>query len=64
MEAQDDASCQKLSAGKGADAYQRCRQNLMAYRHEAMAERAERRQEIDRAGNAMREAGAALSNIR
>ncbi|PDT86693.1 hypothetical protein CO669_28785 [Bradyrhizobium sp. Y36] len=33
MEQQDDASCRQLSAGKGAQAYQQCRENLMSYRH-------------------------------
>jgi hypothetical protein len=28
MEAQDDASCRKLSAGKSSDAYTQCRKNL------------------------------------
>ena len=32
MEAQDDASCLKLSVGKSADAYRQCRQNLIGYR--------------------------------
>jgi hypothetical protein len=62
MEAQDDASCRSLSAGKGEGAYQQCRQNLIGYRREANAESAERRERWHRAGEALRSAGAALQD--
>jgi hypothetical protein len=39
-EAQDDASCRTLSAGKGESAYQQCRQNVIGYRQQVRAENA------------------------
>ena len=60
MEAQDDASCQKLSAGKGADAYRQCRQNLLGYRQQAQADNAARRQALANFGDALSGAGAAM----
>jgi hypothetical protein len=39
MEQQDDAACVKLSAGKGAGAYQQCRRNLIGYRQQALVPR-------------------------
>jgi hypothetical protein len=46
MEAQDDASCRQLSAGKGADAYTQCRRNLIYYRQQANAEEQQRQARI------------------
>jgi hypothetical protein len=60
MEAQDDASCQKLSSGKGAGAYQQCRQNLIGYRQQAQADNAARAQALANFGDALSSAGAAL----
>ena len=65
MEAQDDAACVKLSAGKSADAYQQCRQNLIGYRQQAQAqaeaENARRRQALATFGAALSATGAAMS---
>jgi hypothetical protein len=60
MEMQDDAACQRLSAGKGPEAYTACRQNLMIYRREVARENGERMQAI---GEGLQNAGAALSSI-
>lgn len=46
MEAQDDASCRQLSAGKGADAYTQCRKNLLYYRQQASIEEQQRQARI------------------
>ena len=64
MEAQDDASCRTLSAGKGAAAYQQCRANLMGYRQQAMAEKQAHNAEMDRRAEGLQAAGAALQAIR
>jgi hypothetical protein len=64
MEAQDDASCQRLSAGKGAGAYQQCRQNLIGYRQQAQAQAqadsAARSQALATFGDALSGVGAAM----
>jgi hypothetical protein len=68
MEAQDDASCQKLSAGKSAVAYQQCRQNLIGYRQQAQAQAqadsAARSQALANFGDALSGAGAAMRTNR
>jgi hypothetical protein len=63
MEAQDDASCQRLAAGKGAGAYQQCRQNLIGYRQQARADNAERARALSEFGEALQGAGAAMRSI-
>jgi hypothetical protein len=64
MEAQDDASCQNLSVGKGEAAYRQCRQNLMGYRQQAQAQaqadNAARRQALANFGDALSAAGGAM----
>jgi hypothetical protein len=64
MEAQDDASCLKLSAGKSADAYQQCRQNLIGYRQQAraqaQADSAARAQALANFGEALSATGDAM----
>jgi hypothetical protein len=47
MEAQDDASCRQLAAGKGDAGYAQCRQNLMAYRQQAQIEREQQRSNLE-----------------
>jgi len=49
MEAQDDASCRQLSAGRGADAYTQCRRNLIGYRQQAVAEDEQKRARVSEA---------------
>ena len=63
MEAQDDASCRSLVAGKGADTYQQCRQNLIGYRQQAQADSAARARALYQFGEAMQDAGAAMHGI-
>ena len=64
MEAQDDASCRSLVAGKGADTYQQCRQNLIGYRQQAAADQAARTQAralaLQQFGEAMQATGDAM----
>jgi hypothetical protein len=63
MEQQDDATCQQQATGKGADAYQQCRKNLMFYRQQVAAEEEQRRARVQAAGESLQQAGAALQNI-
>jgi hypothetical protein len=63
MEAQDDATCQQRSAGKGADAYQECRKNLMYYRQQAQIEDAQQQARVQAAAASFQRAGAALQSI-
>jgi len=56
-EAQDDASCRTLSAGKGESAYQQCRQNLIGYRQQARAENAETREKLQSAAIMLQSGG-------
>ncbi|QHO73084.1 hypothetical protein ACH79_10970 [Bradyrhizobium sp. CCBAU 051011] len=63
MEAQDDASCRGLSAGKGADAYQQCRRNLLYYRQQAQVEEAQRQARSDAAADGLIAAGRSLQSI-
>jgi hypothetical protein len=63
MEMEDDAACQRLSAGKGPEAYTACRQNLMVYRQEVAREDEVSRQRAQAIGQSMQNAGAALSSI-
>ena len=60
MEAQDDASCRNLLAGKGADTYQQCRQNLIGYRQQVQADRAARARALANFGHALSAAGDAM----
>jgi hypothetical protein len=63
MEAQDDASCRQLSSGKGADAYQQCRRNLVYYRQQAQLEDAQQEARVQAAAEGLRAAGQSLQNI-
>lgn len=64
MEAQDDASCRNLSAGKSADTYQQCRQNLIGYRQQAQADGAARAEALANFGQALSAAGDAMRTNR
>lgn len=46
-EAREDTTCRQLSAGLGAEAYSRCRKNLLHYRQQVLVER---QQEQDKRG--------------
>jgi len=63
MEMEDDSSCQRLSAGKGAQAYSACRQNLMVYRQEVAREDIREQERSDRVAAALQGMGSSLSNI-
>lgn len=62
MEAQDDASCRQLSAGKGADAYTQCRRNLIGYRQQAVAEDEQKRARVSEALEGMSRSMRSIDN--
>jgi hypothetical protein len=63
MEQQDDASCRQLSVGKGAQAYQQCRQNLFSYRQQALIEDQQRQAKLQAAADGLAAAGRAMQSI-
>lgn len=63
MMQQDDATCRSMTAGKGEKAYQDCRQNLLGYRQQAMAEQREKQARLDRIGDGLAEAGRAMQDL-
>lgn len=63
MEMDDDASCQRLSASKGAQAYNQCRANLLVYRREVAEEDAAHQRRAQAIGDGLKGAGAALCGI-
>lgn len=63
MEQQDDAACVKLSAGKGAGAYQQCRRNLIGYRQQATAEQQAAAARRDAAADSLAAAGRAMEGL-
>jgi hypothetical protein len=62
MEAQDDASCRQLSAGKGADAYTLCRKNLLYYRQQAVVEEDQKRARVSEALEGMSRSMRSIDN--
>lgn len=62
MEAQDDASCRQLSAGKGADAYTQCRRNLIGYRQQAVVEEEQKRARVSEALEGMSRSLQSINN--
>lgn len=63
MEAQDDASCRNLSAGKGPEAYTQCRKNLLYYRQQALVQEQQEQARRDAAADALIAAGKAMQSI-
>ncbi|MET4312847.1 hypothetical protein [Bradyrhizobium sp. RT4b] len=63
MEAQDDASCRQLSAGKGADAYMQCRKNLLYYRQQAALQDQQAAERSRRVSEGLMEMSRSLQSI-
>jgi hypothetical protein len=57
MEQQDDATC------KGRKDYQQCRQNLLGYRRQALAEDQARQAKVNAAADGLAAAGRAMQSI-
>lgn len=63
MEAQDDASCRQLSAGKGTEAYTQCRKNLLYYRQQAAVEDQQKAERSRRVSEGLMEMSRSLQSI-